>query len=138
MMCTMPWLRLPISNSLMPNSRALRRIASICATDSSSAIGSSPDTCRGSVGTLWSIVARVRSGTAHGPARDPEAVEGLRRGHLVDEVQVDVQQVGLVVAGADHVLVPDLLDEGLRRRACEPSSGRCGDGAVGAVALAFS
>jgi hypothetical protein len=62
MMCTMPWLRLPISNSLMPNSAQLRRRASICAADCSSASGSAPVTCCGSVGTLWSIVATVRSG----------------------------------------------------------------------------
>ena len=34
----------------------------------------------------------------------------------MDEVQVDEQQVGAVVAGVDDVGVPDLLAEGSRRR----------------------
>jgi hypothetical protein len=46
-----------------------------------------------------------------------KAVEGLRAGHLVHEVEVDRQRVGRAVsAGRDDVLVPDLLDD--RERAC--------------------
>ena len=37
-------------------------------------------------------------GPPHAPARQPQPVEGLRRGHLMHEVQVDVEQVGLAVA----------------------------------------
>ena len=33
-------------------------------------------------------------GTAYGPAGEAQAVEGLGAGHLVDEVEVDVEQVG--------------------------------------------
>ena len=40
-----------------------------------------------------------------------DAVERLGRGHLVDEMQVDVEQVRLALGPADHVLVPDLLDD---------------------------
>jgi hypothetical protein len=53
-------------------------------------------------------------GPAHGAPGLPDAVERLRRGHLVDEVQVDVEQVGLPLGGPDDVLVPDLLHDGLR------------------------
>jgi hypothetical protein len=41
-----------------------------------------------------------------------DAVEGLRAGHLVDEVAVDVEQRRAVVLGADDVLVPELVVEG--------------------------
>jgi hypothetical protein len=44
-------------------------------------------------------------------------IEGLRAGHLVDEVQVHAQHVGRTIrAGHDDMLVPDLLDD--RSRAC--------------------
>ena len=53
-------------------------------------------------------------GPAHGAAGQAQAVEGLGRGDLVDQVEVDVEQVGLVAgAGVDHVLVPHLLRQGL-------------------------
>ena len=61
------------------------------------------------MGTLWSIVATVRSGRRTVRPAEAQAVEGLGRGDLVDEVEVDVEQVGLAVAGADDVAVPDLL-----------------------------
>jgi hypothetical protein len=40
-----------------------------------------------------------------------DALEGLRAGHLVDEVPVDVEQGRAVVLGTDDVLVPDLVVE---------------------------
>ena len=50
-----------------------------------------------------------------GAAGQPEAVEGLGRGDLVDQVEVDEEEVGLVgAAGVDDVAVPDLLGEGAR------------------------
>ena len=75
---TIPWLRLPISKSVMPNSSAFRRIASICAAESWSSSGSRPRTWAGSVGTLWSIVASVRSGrrTRRPAARSPSKACG--------------------------------------------------------------
>ena len=60
------------------------------------------------VGTLWSAVARVRSGRRTRRPASAEALERLRARHLVDEVQVDEEQVV-----ADHVVVPDLLERGL-------------------------
>ena len=45
-------------------------------------------------------------GPAHGAAGEPQALEGLRAGHLVDEVQVDVEQ-----AGRDLVRGPDLVEQ---------------------------
>jgi hypothetical protein len=40
--------------------------------------------------------------------------ERLRRGHLVDEVQVDVEHGRAALLFGDHVLFPDLLEQGLR------------------------
>jgi len=53
------------------------------------------------VGTLWSAVAIVEIRTPYAPACQSQPFEGLRRCHLVDEVQVDVEQIGLsgAVAG---------------------------------------
>ena len=53
-------------------------------------------------------------GMAHRPARQAQPVEGLRRRHLVDQVQVDEEQVGLTVGRVDDVAVPDLLAQGPR------------------------
>ena len=57
-------------------------------------------------------------GAAHAAARQAEAVEGLRAGHLVDEVEVDVQQVGFARRGVHHVSFPHLLRQCLRPMAC--------------------
>ena len=68
-----------------------------------------------SVGVLWSSVAIVRSRRRTRPALGAQAVERLRARDLVDEVQVDVDEVGLaVLALDDEVVVPDLLGEGAR------------------------
>ncbi len=48
---------------------------------------------------------------ADGPAGQPQRLERLRAGHLVDEMQVDVEQVGFVVGTPDDVGVPDLPRE---------------------------
>src|SRR5207249_8496281 len=37
---------------------------------------------------------------------------GLRRRHLVDQVEVDVEEVGLAGRAADDMRVPDLLSQG--------------------------
>ena len=50
------------------------------------------------------------------PARQPEAVEGLRRGDLVDEMEVDEEQRGLAGRLRDDVALPDLVEEGLGHR----------------------
>src|SRR5207245_6492605 len=49
---------------------------------------------------------------AHPPVGDPQALEGLRRGHLVDQVQVDVKQIRFALADGDHVVFPDLRGHG--------------------------
>ena len=50
-------------------------------------------------------------GMADRPARQPQAVEGLRRRDLVDQVQVDEEQVGLTVGVMDEVAFPHLVAE---------------------------
>jgi hypothetical protein len=40
-----------------------------------------------------------------------QAVEGLRAGHLVQQVQIDEEEVGLALGAPDDVVVPDLLRE---------------------------
>ena len=52
-------------------------------------------------------------GPAHPAAGQADAVEGLRAGDLVDEVEIDVEQVGLARRAAHHVAVPHLLGERL-------------------------
>ena len=86
-----------------------RRSTSSCLAE----IGSATGWSMSSVGTLWSAVATVRSGRRTRAAGQPDAVEGLRAGDLVDEVEVDVEQVGLAGCAAHHVAVPDLLGERL-------------------------
>src|SRR5699024_3229448 len=42
----------------------------------------------------------------------PQPVEGLRAGHLVDELEIDVEQIGFAAGpAADHMIRPDLLRE---------------------------
>ena len=58
---------------------------------------------------------QVRS--PHAAAREPQSVERLRAGHLVHEVQIDVDQVGFpgvtgAAAEGDDVVVPYLLCHG--------------------------
>ena len=51
-------------------------------------------------------------GTADRPAGNPQRLERLRRRDLVDEVQIDVQQVGLPLHTLRDVARPDLVQEG--------------------------
>jgi hypothetical protein len=44
-------------------------------------------------------------------AAPTKALEGLRAGDLVDEVEVDADDSGSAGLGEDDVVVPDLLDE---------------------------
>ena len=74
-------------------------------------IGSATGWWMFSVGTLWSIVATVRSGRRTGATGQAQAVERLRRRDLVDEVEIDVEEVGLALVVADDVAVPHLLAE---------------------------
>ena len=58
-------------------------------------------------------------GAADLASREAQAVERLRAGHLVDEVQVDVEQ-----AGRDLVGVPDLVEQGLWHGSLSSCAGR--------------
>ena len=51
-------------------------------------------------------------GTADRAAGQPQPVEGLRAGDLVDQVEVDVEQVRLAVGAADDVGVVGVLRQG--------------------------
>ena len=51
-------------------------------------------------------------GPAHRAPGQPQPVERLRAGHLVQQVQVDVEQIRFTVGRSDDVGVPDLLGEG--------------------------
>ena len=65
------------------------------------------------------VVVHRRNGQVGPPqlaARQPEAVEGLRRGDLVDEMEVDEEQRGLAGRLRDDVALPDLVEEGLGHR----------------------
>ena len=55
---------------------------------------------------------RVRA--AHLAAGQPQALEGLRAGHLVDEVAVDVEDAGAVRQPLDDMAVPDLVEQRAR------------------------
>ena len=78
---------------------------------------------------------------AHRAALGAQAVERLRAGHLVHEVQVDVDEVGLaVLALDDQVVVPDLLGEGagaIRDADASALSGTARETGV-LIALSFS
>ena len=55
-------------------------------------------------------------GPAHRTARQAETLEGLRRGHLMDEVKVDVQEIRLAGGAPDDVIGPDFLEQGTWHR----------------------
>ena len=83
--CTMPWPASPIGCSSMPNSAVFLRSASTCVRETGSVMGLSgpksgtPGPVIPVVGTLWSSVARVRSGlrTFRPAARSPSKACGL-------------------------------------------------------------
>ena len=116
---TIPSRPLPVAYSGTPNSSQFARSASSCARASGSVTGPS------TVGTLWSIVASDRSGRRTAPAGEPQALERLRRGDLVDQVQVDVQERRPVGLLADDVRVPDPLEQ--RRATAQSSHARARD-----------
>ena len=126
--CTIPSRPLPVAKSLTPNSSQLRRSASSCAAASSSA---------------WPVVGRDvvihrrerQVGPPHLSPGQTQALEGLRRGHLVDEVEVDVEQRRLALGLGDEVRFPDAIEERLshlrivairRGGRAQGAFGRCG------------
>jgi len=59
---------------------------------------------------LWQLAEPLAAGEA-------QAVERLRAGHLVHQVQIDVDQVGFgVAARRHHVVVPNLFRQRARTR----------------------
>ena len=54
-------------------------------------------------------------GAADGAPGEPQGLEGLGRGDLVDEVEIDVEEVGEAFLAANEVLFPDLLGGGRHR-----------------------
>ena len=66
---------------------------------------------RSVVGTLWSLTARLAETRQTLRPASSHAFEGLRAGHLVHEMTIDVEQRRAVVFGADDVLVPELVVE---------------------------
>ncbi len=107
-MWTMPCLPVLRSKKVMPNSRQFRRSSLIIA----SASGSGKGSANRSVGTMWSTVAKVRCGIGDLEAEVAQHPEGLRAGHLVDQVGAD-QELGLAVGQfADRVGGPDFFKEG--------------------------
>ena len=63
------------------------------------------------------VVIGDRQRQFRAPDRSPgraEALESLRTGDFVNEMAVDVEQRDSVVAGLDHVTIPDFRKQGLR------------------------
>src|SRR5262249_5080368 len=68
-------------------------------------------------------------GASHSPTRKPQAVEGLRRGHLVDQMQVDVDECRLGPLLSHEVALPDPIQQRLPHYSAEtlmPTGRRCG------------
>jgi hypothetical protein len=63
-------------------------------------MASMPPLRSGVVGTLWSGVAMLAS-----------MRQGLRRGHFVDDVTIDVDQRRAIVALLDQMRIPELVVE---------------------------
>ena len=61
------------------------------------------------VGTLWSIVATVRSGRRTGRPARRRPSNACGRRDLVHQVEIDVEEVGLTLDVVDDVAVPHLL-----------------------------
>jgi len=59
------------------------------------------------------LVGRMNLAAGHA-----QPLEGLRAGHLVHQVPVDVEGAGAILLAADHMAVPDLVEQrpGLRVR----------------------
>jgi hypothetical protein len=109
----------------MPASATLRSSASSWARASGSATAATPRAWP-SVGVIGDRQRPL--GATNGAAGGAQPREGLRRRHLVDQVQVDVEHslTRLVpgVAGGDHVGVPDLVVERLAGHAGHVGSPR--------------
>lgn len=69
----------------------------------------------------WNVVILGGNGEvwpAHWTIINTKAVKRLRAGYLMDEMQVDVQQVGFAGLAGNNVSVPHFLGQGLGRACC--------------------
>ena len=57
----------------------------------------------------------VACGIAERAAGKAQALEGLRAGDLVDELEIDVEDRGLACGFGDDVIIPDFFEHGARR-----------------------
>ena len=82
------------------------------------------------------VLGRDRQvGTPYRPTSGTQAVERLRAGHFVDEVEVDVEQVRLTLGMPDYVCVPDLLGQCAPHHNLDPAPDlrlACRDGSISA------
>ena len=107
MMCTMPWLGDWTSKNSTPNSAQFLRRASICLAAMASTMR------RRSSALVRDVVVDGGDGAvgaAELAACHAEAVEGLRGGDLVDEMQVDVEERRFALGLGDEVLLPDFFE----------------------------
>ncbi len=111
MTCTMPWLSAP------PSPGVTELDAELAAVPLERALSSPRRSRRGTaavcelVGTMWSTVAKVRSGIRDTPPVLAQHVERLRARHLVNEVQADEQLRLTAWQRADGVRVPDFVEK---------------------------
>ena len=106
----MPWR---LSNSLkysMPNSLAFSAITRICSMLSGSGLGFE----RSVVGDVVVDHGQRLLRRANFSPRGAETFEGLRRGHFMDQMAVDIEQAGAVVGFVNQMIVPDLVVQGCR------------------------
>ena len=103
--CTMPWSASPIG--IEPDAELLAVAAQRLDLGPAHRVGDRP---RGGGDVV--VLGREREvGAADRAARQPQPVEGLRAGHLVEQVEVDVEEVGLPLGPTHHVRVPHLLGQ---------------------------
>ena len=108
--CTMPWRTSRMPNSSTPNSSQLLVSVSTWRREISSS-----DRLRAVAGRHVVVGHRQgRVGAADRAAGQPQALEGLRAGDLVDQVAVDVEEAGAVGLRIDEMGVPDLLKQRAR------------------------
>ena len=95
----------------MPYCSQLAIRASICLFDRGSRI----PRLRLAVGDPVVDGRQRQVGSPHAPSGQPQAVERLRAGHLVDQMQIDVEQGRLPGSLVGYMGVPNLLKKGARR-----------------------
>ena len=109
----MPWSSRRGCGSGRRTPRAFLRRVSTCVRDTGSAIGWSMFERRGVV----VLGGHRQVGATHRAAGLAQTVEGLRAGHLVHQVQIDVEEIGLTGRRVHDMCVPDLLAQRLRHDA---------------------